>query len=79
MPANLPDRVQTVIVEHLGCPDRFRWDADLRDDLGADSLDAVELAHAVEEEFGIQVSDAAADAWRTPDDMLATVEGRVDG
>lgn len=75
MSATLPDRVCTLITEHLGCADRFRWDADLRNDLGADSLDTVELAMAIEEQFGVRVSDAAADSWRTPNEILTTVQG----
>lgn len=73
----IPDRLCTLVTAHLDCADRFAWDADLRDQLGADSLDVVELTMAIEEEFGIEVSDATADAWNTPGDMLKTVqEGR---
>lgn len=74
-PGNLPDRVETVITEHLGCADRFSWDAELRDDLGADSLDVIELVMALEREFPEmeRISDATADAWRTADDLRRTV------
>lgn len=79
MPGDTPDRVETIVVEHLGVADRFAWDADLRGDLGADSLDLVELAMACEDEFGVRIPDAAADRWRTADDMRRTVEeGRHD-
>lgn len=71
---DLPDRLCTLITEHLGCADRFRWDADLRTDLGADSLDIVELTFAAEQEFGIHIEDRYADAWRTADDLRGTVE-----
>lgn len=75
MPANLPDRLQTLVVEHLSCPDRFSWEADLRTDLGADSLDVVELAMAIEEAFpGVHIPDDAADRWTTAGDLLASVE-----
>lgn len=70
---DLPDRIQTLLTAHLGCETRFSWDADLRSDLGADSLDIVELVAALEEEFGVSISDAAADAWRTADDLRRTV------
>jgi acyl carrier protein len=73
-----PDRVCTLITEHLCCADRFRWDADLRRDLGADSLDTVELTVAAEEAFGIEIEDDQADRWLTPSDILATVKELVE-
>lgn len=72
-PATIPDRLCTLITEHLSCADRFRWDADLRRDLGADSLDSVELAAAIEQEFGVPVPDDAD--WVTAGDVLETVRG----
>lgn len=78
MADNTEDRVCTVITEHLGCADRFRWDAELRRDLGADNLDTVELTMAIEEEFRIRISDDQADRWQTPSDLLATVKEAVE-
>lgn len=71
------DRLNTLLVEHLRCEASFRWDADLCAELGADSLDLVEIALKLEEQFGVQVSDHAADRWRTPQDVLDTVGGMV--
>ena len=50
------DRVKKIVVEHLGVePDKVTEDASFIDDLGADSLDIVELVMAFEEEFGVEI------------------------
>lgn len=55
-------KTDKVIVEHLGVEqEKITRDADFADDLGADSLDMVELTMAFEEEFGIEVSDHEAE------------------
>lgn len=52
------DKVKEIIVDTLGCDeDAVVLTASLKDDLGADSLDAVELNMALEEEFGISIPD----------------------
>jgi acyl carrier protein len=59
-------RVRKIIVEHLGVDEAKVTDAaNLMDDLGADSLDAVELVMAFEEEFGIEIPDDAAEQIKT--------------
>ena len=56
------DRVKKIVVEHLGVePDKVTEDASFIDDLGADSLDIVELVMAFEEEFGVEIPDDAAE------------------
>jgi acyl carrier protein len=56
------DRVKKIVVEHLGVePDKVTEDASFIDDLGADSLDIVELVMAFEEEFGIEIPDEDAE------------------
>ena len=52
-------------------------EANLLDDLGADSLDVVELVMAIEEEFGIEVPDSDAENIRTLGDILSYIEARV--
>lgn len=55
---DVKDRLFKLISEHLGVePDKVTEGAVLEDDLGADSLDCVELVMAVEEEFGVEVKD----------------------
>ena len=52
------ERVQKIVVEHLGIEaDKVTQDASFIDDLGADSLDIVELVMAFEEEFGVEIPD----------------------
>ena len=56
------DRVKKIVVEHLGVEaDKVTEDASFIDDLGADSLDTVELVMAFEEEFGIEIPDEDAE------------------
>ena len=60
------DRVQKIVVEHLGVEaDKVTQDASFIDDLGADSLDIVELVMAFEEEFGVEIPDDAAEKITT--------------
>ena len=61
MAENIAEKVKEIIVEQLSVSaDEVKPEANLIDDLGADSLDAVELVMAVEEEFGIEVPDEVA-------------------
>ena len=60
------DRVKKIVVEHLGVDaDKVKTEASFIDDLGADSLDTVELVMAFEEEFGIEIPDDAAETIQT--------------
>ena len=60
------DRVKKIVVEHLGVDaDKVTEDASFIDDLGADSLDIVELVMAFEEEFGVEIPDDAAEKIAT--------------
>ncbi len=68
-------RVKDIIVEQLGVnEDQVAPDAKLLEDLGADSLDAVELVMAIEEEFGIEVPDEEAEKLTTMGEILAYVD-----
>lgn len=60
------DRVKKIIINHLGvAEDKITESASFIDDLGADSLDQVELVMAFEEEFGIEIPDEAAEKITT--------------
>ena len=62
MSENISDRVTKIVVEHLGVEaDKVTDNASFIDDLGADSLDTVELVMAFEEEFGIEIPDEDAE------------------
>ena len=65
------ERVQKIVVEHLGVEaEKVNEDASFIDDLGADSLDIVELVMAFEEEFGVEIPDDAAEKISTVADAI---------
>jgi len=69
--SDIADRVNKIVVEHLGVDeDKVVEKASFIDDLGADSLDTVELVMAFEEEFGIEIPDDAADTIQTVGDAV---------
>ena len=69
------DRVQKIVVEHLGVEaDKVTQEASFIDDLGADSLDTVELVMAFEEEFGVEIPDDAAERILTVKDAISFLE-----
>lgn len=76
MAENIAEKVTEIIVEQLGVSaDQVKTESNLIEDLGADSLDAVELVMAVEEEFGIEVPDEEAEKLRSVGDIISHVEG----
>ena len=65
------DRVKKIVVEHLGVEaDQVTEAASFIDDLGADSLDIVELVMAFEEEFNVEIPDDAAEKISTVKDAI---------
>ena len=69
------DRVKKIVVEHLGVEaDKVTEDASFIDDLGADSLDTVELVMAFEEEFNVEIPDDAAEKIQTVGDAIAFIK-----
>ena len=69
------EKVKTIIAEELGVEEaEVTLEADLNDDLGADSLDAVELIMALEDEFDIKVSDEAAQGFKTVQQIVEFIE-----
>ena len=68
-------RVKEIIVEQLGVtPDEVTNEASFVEDLGADSLDTVELVMAFEEEFGIEISDEDAEKIKTVQDAVSYID-----
>ena len=64
--SDIAARVKKIVVEHLGVEeDKVTENASFIDDLGADSLDIVELVMAFEEEFGVEIPDDAAEKINT--------------
>jgi acyl carrier protein len=73
--SDIAERVKKIVVEHLGVDaDKVNEDASFIDDLGADSLDNVELVMAFEEEFGIEIPDDAAETIQTVGDAIKYIE-----
>jgi acyl carrier protein len=71
------DRVKEIIVEQLGVnPDQVTPEAKFIEDLGADSLDTVELVMAFEEEFGAEIPDEDAEKLQTVGDVIKYIEER---
>ncbi|MDN4632729.1 acyl carrier protein [Sphingomonas sp. PvP056] len=69
------DRVKKIVVEHLGVEaDKVTEDASFIDDLGADSLDIVELVMAFEEEFEVEIPDDAAEKITTVKDAITFID-----
>jgi acyl carrier protein len=65
-------------VQQLGVdPEKVKPEATFTDDLGADSLDTVELIMAFEEEFGVEIPDEAAEKIRTVGDAIAYLKEHV--
>jgi acyl carrier protein len=69
------ERVKKIVVEHLNVDaDKVTENASFIEDLGADSLDTVELVMAFEEEFGIEIPDDAAESIVTVGDAVKYIE-----
>ena len=80
MGTELENKVSEIIVEQLGASkEEIVPEASFIDDLGADSLDIVELVMAMEEEFDIEIPDEDAEKIQTFGDALSYVKGRVAG
>jgi acyl carrier protein len=72
--SDVAERVKKIVVEHLGVePEKVTEDASFIDDLGADSLDTVELVMAFEEEFGVEIPDDAAEKILTVKDAIGYI------
>ena len=71
----IEQRVKDIIVEQLGVnPDQVTPDAKFIEDLGADSLDTVELVMALEEEFGNEIPDDQAEKQQSVGDVIKYIE-----
>ncbi|MGE4313561.1 MAG: acyl carrier protein [Pseudobdellovibrionaceae bacterium] len=69
--SDVADRVKKIVVEHLGVDeDKVTEDASFIDDLGADSLDTVELVMEFEEKFNVEIPDDAAEKIQTVGDAI---------
>ena len=75
--SEIAEKVIKIVVEQLGVSeDQVTPEAKFIEDLGADSLDQVELVMALEEEFGSEIPDEAAEKLTTVGDAISYIEGK---
>jgi len=75
--SDISERVIAIVMEHLGVEkDKITESSSFIDDLGADSLDTVELVMAFEEEFSIEIPDDAAETITTVKDAIGFIESQ---
>jgi acyl carrier protein len=75
---NIEQKVREIVADRLGVdPDEVTPEASFIDDLGADSLDTVELVMAFEEEFGIEIPDEDAEKIQTVGDAIEYIQKRL--
>ena len=78
MADNIKEKITKIIADHLGIEEEKVTDeASFIDDLGADSLDTVELVMAFEEEFGSEISDSEAEKILTVGDAIKFIESKA--
>ena len=76
---NLEQKIRAIVAEQLGIqPTEVRLESAFIDDLGADSLDIVELVMAMEEEFGFEIPDDQAEKIRTVGDAVSYITQHQD-
>jgi acyl carrier protein len=75
---SISDKVKDIIVEQLGVnPEQVTESASFIEDLGADSLDTVELVMAFEEDFGVEVPDEDAEKLQTVGNVIEYIEKKT--
>ena len=78
MASDIAERVKNIIVEQLGVDEKeITESASFIEDLGADSLDTVELVMAFEEEFELEIPDEDAETIQTVNDAVTYIEKKV--
>lgn len=76
--SGIPEKVKSVISEQLGVkPEEVTDGAKFVDDLGADSLDTVELVMALEEEYGVEIPDEDAEKLTTVGEAIKYIEEKI--
>jgi len=77
MSDDVSSKVKKIVADHLGIEEvKVNDDSSFIDDLGADSLDTVELVMAFEEEFGAEISDSEAEKILTVGDAIKFIESK---
>ena len=77
MSDNVKEKIKKIVADHLGIEEeKVTEEASFIDDLGADSLDTVELVMAFEEKFGIEIPDDAAETIQTVQNAIDFIESK---
>ena len=72
------EKVRTILCDQLDLDeDKVTMDSSLVDDLGADSLDAVDIIMSLEDEFDLEVADDASDNFKTVGDLVKYIEANA--
>ena len=75
---SVENKIKKIVVDQLGVEaDEVKDEASFLDDLGADSLDTVEMVMAFEDEFGVEIPDEDAEKIKTVKDAISYIEERV--
>ena len=78
--SDIAERVKKIVIDHLGVDaEKVSEGASFIDDLGADSLDTVELVMAFEEEFDVEIPDDAAEHIQTVGDAVKFIDEKLAG
>ena len=78
MAVDVGEKVRSIIAEQLGVkPEEVKAQASFIDDLGADSLDTVELIMALEEEFNVEIPDEDAEKMTTVGEAISYIEAKT--
>ena len=78
--ADIEQKVKYIIINELGVePEKVTPEASFVEDLGADSLDTVELVMAFEEEFGMEIPDEEAEKLQTVGDAINYIQSHAQG
>ena len=70
------DEIKDILAEQLELnPDKIEMSAELSSDLGADSLDAIDIVMSIEDQYGIEVPDSVIENMKTVEDIVNFIEG----
>ena len=70
------DEIKDILAEQLDVnPDTIEMSSDLSSDLGADSLDAIDLVMSIDDQYGIEVQDSGIENMKTVEDIVNFIEG----
>ena len=76
MSEEIENKIKQLIADHLGTVKNMTQESNFVNDLGADSLDTIELVMALEEEFGFEISDSDAEKIETVGDAIKVIKDR---